>query len=209
MKAGNYPIENLKLINCGHGGRATSNWVGNPTLANETDLITYPNGYLDSDMKNNPDLYLLAYGMNDADLSTETTEDRVNLYLDNMEEGLKRIRGNYPVNGRPAYNKNVKELSIIICMPTVPYVDSSQPRYYYNFHQYIKYRLMELCRLYQCAFVDLSLRTYGHKDFKEWATTTDGISYHPLHPNIWSTAQTMSALQDLIYPICTWNIQVE
>ena len=127
-----------------------------------------------------------------------------------MIEGLERIRGNVPVNGRPAYNKPIEELSIIICLPTVGgNEDSGRGNYLWN--QYIREIIRPLCRKYSCAFADMTMRTYAHNDMSPriWSTRTTNGGYGNIHPNIWSSAHTMSMLQDLIYPVCMWNLDVE
>ena len=45
---------------------------------------------------------------------------------------------------------------------------------------------------------------------KTWsALNSDGVTYGPIHPNKYSMAQIMSQLQDLIYPVCMWNIDID
>ncbi len=213
MKAGNYPLSQLTVVNNGRGGRKTGEWVGNPTYGDPSYISQYPNGFLDVAMQNNPDLLIIAWGMNDADktnsqLSSLTLEERLDVFKNNMIEGLKRIRGNESVNGRPAYNKSMNDLSIIICMPTVGgSVASGRGNYLWN--QYVREILRPLCREYGCAFADMTMRTYAHNDMSPriWsAYNSTGTGYDNIHPNMYSSAQTMSMLQDLIYPVCMWNL---
>lgn len=216
MKAGNFDLTKLTIKNNGYGGRNTNEWVGNSTYGMPTWISQFPNGFLNTSMSCNPDLLIIAYGMNDADKTHSmfaglTLEQRLNLFRTNMEEGLQRIRGNSPVNGRPAYNKSLKDLSIIICLPTVGTV-ANTGRTYLEWFQNVRPIVQELCRKYQCAFADLTARTYAHNDIqpKIWsALNSDGASYDQIHPNKYSNAQIMSQLQDLVYPICMWNIDVE
>ena len=215
MKAGNYPLENLTVFNNGKGGRKTGEWVGNPTYGAPNYISQYPNGFLDTSMKENPDLLIIAWGMNDADkTNTElqglTLEQRLEVFKNNMIEGLKRIRGNETVNGRPAYNKSLADLSIIICMPTVGGSEATG-RGNYLWNQYIREILIPLCHEYQCAFADFTFRTLNHNNMSPriWSGLTSTGGRDGIHPNKYSNAQTMSLLQDLIYPICMWNINVD
>ena len=216
MKAGNYDLKKLSILNNGFGGRNTNEWVGNPTYALPYYLQKYPNGFLQTSMEHNPDLLIIGWGMNDADKNHTkfaglTLEQRLNLFKTNMEEGLQRIRGNTSVNGRPAYNKTVKDLAIIITLPTVGTVYNTG-RTYVEWFQNVRPIIQELCRKYECAFADFTARTYAHNDMsiKTWsALNSDGVTYGPIHPNKYSMAQIMSQLQDLIYPVCMWNIDID
>lgn len=216
MKAGNYDLKKLSILNNGFGGRNTNEWVGNPTYALPYYLEKYPNGFLQTSMEHNPDLLIIGWGMNDADKNHTkfaglTLEQRLNLFKTNMEEGLQRIRGNTSVNGRPAYNKTVKDLAIIITLPTVGTVWNTG-RTYVEWFQNVRPIIQELCRKYECAFADFTARTYAHNDMsiKTWsALNSDGVTYGPIHPNKYSMAQIMSQLQDLIYPVCMWNIDID
>ena len=216
MKAGNYDLKKLSILNNGFGGRNTNEWVGNPTYALPYYLQKYPNGFLQTSMEHNPDLLIIGWGMNDADKNHTkfaglTLEQRLNLFKTNMEEGLKRIRGNTSVNGRPAYNKTVKDLAIIITLPTVGTVYNTG-RTYVEWFQNVRPIIQELCRKYECAFADFTARTYAHNDMsiKTWsALNSDGVTYGTIHPNKYSMAQIMSQLQDLIYPVCMWNIDID
>lgn len=216
MKAGNYDLKKLSILNNGFGGRNTNEWVGNPTYALPYYLQQYPNGFLQTSMEHNPDLLIIGWGMNDADKNHTkfaglTLEQRLNLFKTNMEEGLQRIRGNTSVNGRPAYNKTVKDLAIIITVPTVGTV-ANTGRTYVEWFQNVRPIIQELCRKYECAFADFTSRTYAHNDMsiKTWsALNSDGVTYGTIHPNKYSMAQIMSQLQDLIYPVCMWNIDID
>lgn len=211
MKAGNFPQERLRVINCGVGGRNTNEYVGNKNYPLWQWQAKYPNGFLDEDMKLNPDLYILAWGMNDADKTYSlfegmTIQDRLNLFKENITEALKRIRGNSAVNERPAYNKTIADMSVIICMPTVG-GDVSTGRGNELWNQYVREFIRPLCRQYGCAFADLTIRTidYQNMTIKNWSQYNSDGSYGNIHPNKYANAQIMSALQDLIYPICMWN----
>lgn len=214
MKVGNFPLENLSLINNGHGGRSSNEWVGNATYGNPTYIEQYQNGFLDVAMKENPDLLIICWGTNDADktntLLPATIEERLVLYEANMREGLQRIRGNTIVNGRPYYNKPLSDLSIIICTPTACDLGNSG-RTNDKWYQYIRKINQKLCREFGCAFVDFNMRTYTNSYLNNtWGQLeSDGITRSGIHPNKYQDAQITSTLQDLIFPISMWNVSIE
>jgi lysophospholipase L1-like esterase len=214
MKIGNYPLQYLNLVNNGHGGRNTNEYVGNATYGNPGIIASNINGFIDTGMSNNPDLLIIAYGMNDADSTNtylpKTIEERVKLYELNMREALQRIRGNVSINGRPAYNKPLKDLSIIICNPTVSYKPTTS-RSNDLWNQYVRIINQKLCREFYCAFCDLTFRTYDHKadGSNDWSVLESSGAKGWIHPNKYSDAQITSLLQDLIYPMALWNVSVE
>lgn len=214
MRVGNFPMDKLSVQNNGHGGRKTGEYVGNTVYGKPSVVSEYPNGYLDVSMNENPDLLIIAYGMNDADKTNDelhglSIEQRLEVFKNNMEEALKRIRGNEPVNGRPSYNKSANDLSIIICMPVVGGSRSSG-RGFLLWNQYLRRIIIDLCRKYECAFCDMSYRTYSHDTLltKYWSVKESNGKYGDIHPNKYSQAQTMSMLQDLVYPVCMWNYEI-
>jgi len=213
MKAGGYPLANLTVVNNGHGGRSSCEWVGNATYGNPTYITSDPNGFLATSMAANPDLLIVAWGLNDAD-STNTyfvglnAKARLDLFELNMREGLRRIRGNVAVNGRPAYNKDVSALSIILCMPTIG-GSPSTGRGNENWNQYVREVVQKLCREFNCAFADMTMRTYAYTTMgSSWSSRTSTGTFDIIHPNKWQTAQLTSMLQDLIYPVAAWNIAI-
>lgn len=205
MKAGGYDLSKLNVINCGVGGCTTNEFVGNSTYGNSEWLSHYQKGFLDEDMKLSPDLYILGWGMNDVleNNSNLSLEEKLNVFSENMNESLARIRGNNSINGHPAYNKSVADLSIIICLPTVGGLPKTGRGYEY-WNQYIREIIIPICRRYFCAYADFSFRTYQHTEMpKIWGGQGNNPS---IHPNKFSQAQTMSLLQDLIYPIGLWQV---
>ena len=214
LKAGNYPMVNLSLYNEGVGGRNTSEWVGDSVYGLPPWPTNFPNGFLDVEMAHTPDLLITAWGMNDADkthtMFTElNTQQRLDLFENHMVEGLKRIRGNVSINGRPSYNKPLSDLSIIICLPTVGGSDTTG-RGNELWNQYVREIIRPLCRKYECAYADMTIRTYAYGDMspKIWSaySNADGTNRDGIHPNKWANAQIMSMLQELIYPVCMWNV---
>lgn len=212
MKAGGYPLEKLSMYNEGHCGRNTSEWVGDEEYALPNWKEQYPNGFLDSEMSHNPDLLIIRWGLNDADKTHVpfqglTTEGRLKLFETHMREALKRIRGNVNVNGRPCYNKQAKDLSIIICTPNVG-GGILGGRGNTQWNQYVREVIRPLCREFECAFADFTLKTYANNDMipRYWSCLNSEGGYDNIHPNKYQNAMIISTLQDLIYPVCMWNL---
>lgn len=214
MKIGGFPMERFRVVNTAHGGKTTNEFVGNEDSNAGAD---FPYGYLHNAMGSVtqafiPHLLIIGYGMNDANrnYSTKTIEERLQVYKDNMTEALERIRGNVEINGRPAYNKPLSELSIIICNPTVANIESTG-RSNVLWFEHLRIINMELCRKYYCAFVDFTARTYDHKNdgSNYWATLNSDGTYGNIHPNRWADASIFSMIQELIFPCCMWNVEVE
>ena len=214
MKVGGFPLANLNVVNTGHGGKTTNEFVGNESSNAGSN---FPYGYVHNAMGHvinsfTPSLVIIAYGMNDANrnFSTTTIEERLKVYEDNMTEALERIRGSVDVNGRPSYNKSLSELAIIICNPTVANIRDTG-RANDIWFQHIRLINQKLCRKYHCAFADLTMRTYDHlaDGSNNWATlNTDGTQGN-IHPNKWADANIFSTLQDLIFPVGLWNIDID
>lgn len=213
FKIGNYPMDKLTIVNNGHGGRNTSEYVGNSTYGNPGIITSNPNGFIDAGMNNNPDLVIIAYGMNDADITNtylpSNLNERLKLYENNMREALQRIRGNKSVNGRPSYNRSLSDLSIIICNPTVSFRPNTG-RSNDLWNQYIRVINQKLCREFYCAFCDFTFRTYDHKSdgSNNWSVVNADGTKGWIHPNKYSDAQITSMLQDLVYPMALWNIEL-
>ena len=114
------------------------------------------------------------------------------------------------VNGRPSYNKSLSELAIIICNPTVANIRDTG-RANDIWFQHIRLINQKLCRKYHCAFADLTMRTYDHlaDGSNNWATLNANGTQGNIHPNKWADANIFSTLQDLIFPVGLWNIDVD
>lgn len=206
---GKYPSENITINKNGYGARPTGTYVGeyfNPSFPR--DSIDFPNGTLDVTMKQNPDLIVFGYGINDASLTlfpNTTIQERLNQSEAWLEEALKRIRGNAPVNGRPSYNKSADELGIILCTPIQAENGNGRGRDIWQ--QYQRQIFMKLARKYHCAFYDVSARHYDHKFSGTWSqnNTTTEIKADALHPTPVTNADFMSGIQDLLFPMCLWK----
>ena len=215
MKSGNYDLSKVEIFNNAIGGCSTNEWVGRTeyfkeSFQTEEYYEKYRNGMLAYGMKHNPDLMIVGFGMNDAKIEVDnlSLKERLDLYERNFHEALDRIRGNVSINGRPAYNKSVDELSIIITNVTNTTAD--EHRYYENWQIYIRDLLANICREYKCAYADFTKLTYGYTDssFTSWRQINTSGNKVGLHPNKYQVAYWMSSLADLIYPVCMHNIEV-
>lgn len=173
--------------NGGHGNRTYKDWIG----ARVGDLgdgqhIVPVNGYLGEDMALNPNLYIVAYGINDMNVGTVTDLET------NLREGLARIRGNVSVNGRPAYNKSADDLQIILC---VPFSSGQSARNNVNWVNKIRPIIQKACRDFKCAYCDFSFNMYDVEYSTSWSL--DGDSLHPTEPL--ALANT-SILKELVLP---------
>ena len=226
MKAGNFDMTKLTVFNNGKSGTSTNDWIGNQSFMINSLLnsgVDYTNGKLHYSMAENPDLLIVSFGMNDSaiggfDSTNQTLKynltSRLQLFESNYREGLQRIRGNVAVNGRESYNKSVDDLSIILTTPTVTSMDTltwHDVHDYEKWHMYVREIIMGLAREFKCGYADFTARTYGHidTDFNNWSVFNADDSNYRFHPNIYSNMQFHSLLQDLIYPVCLWNLNVD
>lgn len=213
MYAGGYTVEdesgalvrNYTLYNNGQGGASTKEWVGTGTAYTFNGRSIPANGMLDDAMNQNPDLLMVAFGTNDAATSEATIQARTQTYLANLEEGLKRIRGNTSVNGRTAYNRPIDELGVIVC--NAPISTFGGNRANEKWHAIVRKPIMELCRQYGCAFVDFSLPTYSVNSFSKLNIWGDyGVSDASLHPGAAFSKYYASVLQPLLLPFGMWKL---
>lgn len=215
MKGGGYDLSRVSIYNNAIGGCSTNEWVGRTeyfkeSFRTEEYYTRYANGMLAYGMEQNPDLMIIGFGMNDAeiDVNNLSLKERLDLFEANFREAMERLRGNAPINGRPAYGKSVDDLSIIVTNVTNTVAD--QYRYYENWQIYVRDLLAKLCREYKCAYADFTKLTYGYTDteFTSWRQIKENGQKVGLHPNKYQVAYWMSALAGLIYPVCMHNIDV-
>lgn len=179
-----YPSELITSINAGHGTQHTGNWLGGDL---DEDKWT-ENGFLDDEMAMDPDLYVIAYGVNDGS-STHfpnlTFDERVARFEANMIDGLERIRGS-------RYNKKPSDMAIILISPVS--TDNTAPVELWQ-HR-INPILKRLAREYNCAYADFTSRQYDHYFNRDWSLNGDGV-----HPIYLTNVVYMSMLDDLLYPL--------
>ena len=212
FKIAQYDTSKLIINNNGYGSRATGEWVGSGEYySNESDLTDFPNGILDRTMKQNPDLLIFGYGLNDASRNADngdSIETRINRYVANVREGLTRIRSsaNSTVNGRPCYGRGHDDLAIILCTPVMS--ANSPYRFRGNWIKFLREELRKLAREFYCGFCDLSARHYDHEYSKMWSSYNVPPYYENhdgLHPTPYTNADMISLLQDLILPVGLWK----
>lgn len=187
MTLGGYDESFITTINAGHGSRHTGNWLGGEY--NDGAMTTESYNFLAEDMAGNPDLYVIAYGVNDgspAHHPTLTWQGRIDRFERNMRIGLERIRGTM-------YNKSADEMAIILCTPVSTKSASGITPQLWN--DRIQSIIQELCREYHCSFVDISARQYDHSFSNSWSLNGDF-----LHPTETSNADYVSMMANLLYP---------
>ncbi len=199
MTLGGYNPELITSINAGHGSQHTATWLGYADLDAETsDDITPVGGFLAEDMSRNPDLYVIGYGLNDGSnnhFKGLTWQEKIDGFERRLREGLGRIRTNLTYPSGPSYNKSADELAIIICMPTSSNSSSGgqNPK---DWQDKIRPIIQKACRDFKCAFVDFTARQYDHAFSNKWSWNGDYV-----HPNDIATADYMSMLADLLFPL--------
>lgn len=155
-------------INAGHENMDTSVWLST---------------YLDQDLAQNPDLYILRWGVNDG--STQSLTTRLNTFVTNLKTGLAKIRT----------SKTADQLSIILMMPnsTDDDIHNRNSAWYDEIYPY----LVQIARDYKCCLVD----TYHFmKDCKNvtWTDTqSDGTHIHPLET---ANMNFITLLSDCLVP---------
>lgn len=195
------------LENNGMGSATSQEWVGTGTPYDFNGRTVPANGFLEESMAMDPDLLVVAWGINDAaaNEATTTISERLAIFAANMEEGLKRIRGNTAVDGKAAYNRSAADLSIIICSPTM--ANKGASRKGENWHIFARKILADIARKYSCAFVDFSIPTYDVEAYRylenDWGDI--GVSDSGIHPSQAFTKYYASILQPLILPFGFWK----
>lgn len=162
-----YGVENVTAINAGHSGEVTTTWQST---------------FISQDMAQNPDLYIVRWGINDGSVAG----NRLQVFMDALRGGLATIRA----------SKSVQELSIILMTPN----STNDP---YNGRDAIWYEaicevIKQAARDYQCCFVD----TYHHLLDSTNVIWQDApmpgypdVHIHPLETgNAWIASQISEAL---------------
>lgn len=171
-----FGVMNVASINSGVEGIATQQWI-------DTRIAL--------DMAQNPDLYIVRYGINDGSLPKET---RLNTFTTNLRAGLATIRA----------SKTVEQLSIILMAPnsTNDTVNGRDAEWYEQIVPVIK----QAARDYQCCFID----TYNYLLDSTNAVWQDdmasnGVHIHPLEiGNAWIA----SLMADVLVPEALRNYGV-
>lgn len=170
---GGFSDSQITSLNKGHGGNTTLDWL---------------NQWLDEDMAQNPDLYILGYGLNDGGTNYfgGTIQDRVTGFETRLRNGLNKIRN--------TLNKKATDMAIILCMP-VATNDPTNRRTVTDWNNHIRPVIQKACRDYQCAFIDLTSYEYDRTYSSSWSSNGDNV-----HPDAVSTIDYMSLFKPLLLP---------
>lgn len=180
----NYTISNLAkqyLNKCGYP-RVTSINAGH----NNMNVQAWINQYLNEDLEQNPDLYVIRWGFNHD--GTVNLEQRVANFERDLRIGLDRIRA----------NRTADQLSVILMMP-----NSGNDTTYHRDKEWfdaIYPVVKKAARDYQCCFVDTYHYLYDSTNVT-WQDTPmgDGVTHiHPLERgNVW----IISLLSETLIPV--------
>ena len=171
MLQGGYTNSDVTSLNKGHGENTTQNWLDT---------------WLDEDLAENPDLYVVAYGLNDggSNYFSGTPEQRAIGFESRLRQGLAKIRG----------LKTQFELPVIVTMPVSTNSNSSS-RTTKDWHDIIRPIVQKACRDYECCYVDFAMFQYDRTGGATWSANGDTI-----HPNRYATVHYMSLLSEVLYP---------
>lgn len=194
---GGYDTSKITSINAGHGSMWTGQWLNGEIYPPDTPQSVPEYGYLNEDMQRNPDIYVLAWGINDGSpihIQNVDWNERARQFEERYREGLNRIRTNGEYTSGPSYNKSMIDLPIIICTPVS--TDSQSGIKNELWQNKIRGIIQRLCREYKCAFFDVSAVQYDHSSYSNWSLNGD-----KLHPNDLCNMILMSEIKDLLFPI--------
>lgn len=215
MTLGKYPSDLLTVNKNGYGSKASGDYVGSyyssviMGTGGEPNAESHPNGLLANTMAQNPDLIIFGYGLNDFNRYATATsangnismtiQERLDLFKSNIEEFLQRLRGDVAstINNRECYGKDEYDTAVILC---VPIVATNHDKWHY----YCRKMIQELCRKYRCGFFDPTIVNYDHLWNSNWSRSPFGTAGDGLHPNPWTNADFVSAIQPLLFPIGLW-----
>jgi len=172
-KLGVFTVES---INSAHEGIGTGNWIAS---------------YLNGDLAQTPDLYIIRYGINDGSLLENI---RLETFTSNLRAGLATIRA----------AKTPEQLSIILMMPNSTNDDPNGRNA--EWYEQILPVVKQAARDYQCCFID----TYNYlldstNVVWEDDMASDGVHIHPLEiGNVWIA----SLMTEVIIPEALRNYGV-
>jgi lysophospholipase L1-like esterase len=158
----------VSQINAGHSGKTSTDWLG----------------YIAGDLANNPDLYIVRWGINDPFFPGGTIEQ----FASNMRQGLATVRA----------SKSISQMSILLMCPnsTSDTPNNRDERWY----EQVRLVLRQAARDFQCAFIDTySLWVDSRGAATIWMDNPygDGRAIHPLEiMNDWIA----SKIADLLIP---------
>lgn len=158
----------VTTINSGQSGKETNDW-----------LTTYLSG----DLSQNPDVYILRWGLNDPYCGRDSS-----FFEKTLRVGLANIRASRPLSS----------LSIILMTP-----NSTNDTFYgrdRNWHEIINPIVRKAARDYQCCFIDTFMLLNDSDHASDWmdAPYSNNIHIHPLDVmNTWIS----SIIFEVLIPI--------
>ena len=162
-------VLNVTTINAGHESMNSGTWIST---------------YLDQDLAQNPDLYVIGWGFN----WYGTLDTRLDIYLNDLRAGLARIRA----------SKTPNQMSIILRTPNSgdDDVNHRNAEWFDQIHPY----LIQIARDYQCCFVDF----YNYMRDSHNITWQDEYPYNGIpthvHPLETANANFISLLSEPLIP---------
>lgn len=159
-------------INAGHESMNSGTWIST---------------FLDQDLAQNPDLYVLRWGFN----WYGTLENRLEVYLNDLRVGLAKIRA----------SKNANQMSIVLCSPNSgdDSVNHRDAEWFDKIHPY----LIQIARDYQCCFADVYHYMYdAHNVTWQDEYLYSGIPTH-VHPLETANTNIVSLLAEPLIPTAT------
>lgn len=157
----NNRIPNVTYVNSGAGGQSTVGWLST---------------YLAADLAQNPDVYILRWGINDS-WGGGTPEANATAFLGRMDTGLSTIRS--------TSGFDYQHLAIILQSQN-PTTDDANGHQGQIFNELVNNGLRALARKYQCVFHDIygtfQDSVHGH----DYLTALDALKpnelIHPQNP---------------------------
>lgn len=156
-------------INAGHESMNSSTWLST---------------YLDQDLAQNPDLYIIGWGFN----WYGTLDNRLELYLNDLRVGLAKIRA----------SKNANQMSIILRTPNSG-GDNTNHRNTEWFDQIHPY-LVQIARDYQCCFVDFHHYMYDSENVTWQDQYLYGAEMGEVHPLETANSNFISLMSEPLLP---------
>lgn len=143
----------VTALNRGHAGKSTIDWI---------------NLYLSSDLAENPDLYIIRWGINDPYAPINKT---VAQSIEDLRNGLTTIRA----------SKTTAQMSILLMTPNATYdvnfpggADACR-----TWHEEMNPLIKQAARDFQCCFIDTYSLFKDAQNANDWMLDTDPKNVHP------------------------------
>jgi hypothetical protein len=138
---------NATIVNNAYSGGQTNEWLAN--------------GWLTSDLAENPSLYILRWGLNDT--AGDFTLAKVKEFETNLRTGLAQIRA----------SKTSAQMSVLLMTPNAAGTINRDKKW----GEQINHVIRKLAREYQCCFVDTYMQAEDTHNSPEWV---DASLAHPM-----------------------------